>query len=118
MYNIGIDIIEIFRIKNAIKKYGERFLRRVYSDKEINYCRDKRTKFHSFAGKFAAKEAFIKYNCGLNGIKIKNIEIINTDGGILRIYINKKQTNLAVSISHSRDNAVAVVFGEKNVFSG
>jgi|SRR6056297_90027 len=118
MNNIGIDIIKISRIENAINKFGSRFLKRVFSEREINYCTKKRAKYHSFAGKFAAKEAFIKFNCGLQGIKIKNIEIINTDGGIPRIYINKKQTNLAVSISHSRDNAVAVVFGEKNVFSG
>ena len=56
----GVDLIEIERIAHSIERYGDRFLRRVYTDHEIAYCSRKRASAESFAARFAAKEAGAK----------------------------------------------------------
>jgi holo-[acyl-carrier protein] synthase len=56
----GVDLIEVERIRHSIERYGERFLRRVYTDHEIAYCRGRRVSAESFAARFAAKEAGAK----------------------------------------------------------
>ena len=56
----GVDLIEIERIARSIERYGERFLRRIYTDQEIAYCTSKRSSAESFAARFAAKEAGAK----------------------------------------------------------
>ena len=60
IFGIGTDIVEIDRIKEAVEKWGDRFLHRLYTEKELSYCYHKRDPFPSLAGKFAAKEAAIK----------------------------------------------------------
>jgi holo-[acyl-carrier protein] synthase len=56
----GVDLIEVERIAHSIERYGERFLRRVYTDHEIAYCSRKRVSAESYAVRFAAKEAGAK----------------------------------------------------------
>ena len=56
----GVDLIEIERIAHSIERYGDRFLRRIYTDYEIAYCTSKRSSAESFAARFAAKEAGAK----------------------------------------------------------
>jgi len=56
----GVDLIEIERIARSIERYGDRFLRRIYTDHEIAYCTSKRSSAESFAARFAAKEAGAK----------------------------------------------------------
>src|SRR5450755_2638996 len=56
----GVDLIEIARIAHSIERFGDRFLRRVYTDHEIAYCHRKRNAAESFAARFAAKEAAAK----------------------------------------------------------
>src|SRR6195952_1516640 len=56
----GIDLVEIERIAQSIERYGERFLHRIYTDSEIEYCGRKRSSAESFAARFAAKEAGAK----------------------------------------------------------
>jgi len=56
----GIDLVEIERIERSIARYGDRFLRRVYTEGEIAYCTRKRSSAESFAARFAAKEAGAK----------------------------------------------------------
>ncbi len=110
--NIGIDIIEIDRITDAVKRFGTAFLQRVYSDREIAYCSGYSDPYPSYAARFAAKEAYIKYRSGLHGVNINEIEIINTLNGKPNLYVQGNPTGLSVSLSHSRNNAVAVVIGE------
>jgi holo-[acyl-carrier protein] synthase len=57
---IGIDIVEIRRIEECIEKYGEHFLRKVFTEQEIAYCRKRKSPAVHFAGRWAAKEAFFK----------------------------------------------------------
>ena len=57
----GIDIIEISRIKESIESLGQRFLNKIYTDKEIEYCESKgRVKYEHYAARFAVKEAAFK----------------------------------------------------------
>lgn len=120
----GIDIIEVNRIQESIEKYGEKFLKRVYTEKEIEYCESKKTqKFQSYAGRFAAKEAIFKalseYVDNKFQIEWKDIEIINDKNGkpIANIYGKLKENislkcNIEISISHIKDVAVASVIAE------
>lgn len=114
----GIDIIEINRIENCIKKLKTRFLNRVFTDEEILYCESKKTqKYQSYAARFAAKEATLKAIGGLleNKYQInwKDIEIINQPNGKPKININYDFNNrlkdIDVSISHCKSYAVANV---------
>lgn len=120
---IGIDIIEIGRVKEAVQKYGDSFLEKVFTDKEINYCRRRRAfRYSELAVRFAAKEAYSKaigtgiagFGRDNNGIKWKEIEIVNNSHGKPFFYIKGKISNkVHVSLSHSRDYAVASVYVEK-----
>ncbi|MGM0378122.1 MAG: holo-ACP synthase [Bacillota bacterium] len=112
---IGIDIIEINRIKNSIKK-NKKFLNRIFTKNEIKFFDKKNNNINTITGNFAAKEAFSKA-LG-TGIKFswKNIEIlrdesgkpyINLYGKAKDIFENKKFKNCHISISHNKTQAVA-----------
>jgi holo-[acyl-carrier protein] synthase len=116
---IGIDIIEIARIEMAIARWGESFLRRVYTDIELGFCRKK---LSSLAARFAGKEAVIKALGAKNkGIGWREIEILSDSSGkpLVRLY-GKAQNqanglglvNLAITLSHSKEYAIAFVTGE------
>ena len=111
--HIGIDIIEIDRIKDAVDRFGTDFLKRVYSEREIAYCSGYADPFPSYAARFAAKEAYIKFRGGLFGINVNEIEVINTPEGKPRLFVRGEEyTQASISLSHSRMNAVAVVAGD------
>ena len=79
----GVDLIEVERIAHSIERYGERFLRRVYTDHEIAYCSRKRVNAESFAARFAAKEAGAKaLGTGISrGITWNEFEVARNPGG-------------------------------------
>jgi holo-[acyl-carrier protein] synthase len=119
MSYIGTDIIEIARIKKAISRWGDSFLRRVFTDSELRlYCQ----KPESLAARFAGKEAVIKALSGGNkGIRWREIEILSDPGGQPFVHLYGKALNqaaslglsqLAISLSHSREYAIALVIGE------
>src|SRR3989338_2695769 len=96
---IGIDIIEIDRVKEAVEKYGDNFLAKIYTPREIKYCRShKAYKFPELAVRFAAKEAYAKaLGTGIGGLGRKHrgvfwkdIEIVNNAFGKPEIYIKGK----------------------------
>lgn len=116
--NCGTDIIEIGRIKESIEDLGEKFLERVFTPNEIEYCESKRAaKYQHYAARFAAKEAAFKAISRLledkYSIGWKNIEVVNDENG--RPHINFLEMNLNqikeidLSISHCKDYAVANV---------
>ncbi|MEA3476390.1 MAG: holo-ACP synthase [Candidatus Cloacimonadota bacterium] len=127
VFGIGIDIIEIDRIKAELGKHKGRFSKMVFTEKEIDYCsKNKNLNVQSqcFAGRFAAKEAFFKaIGTGLrNGLGWKDVEIVNDKLGkpglILKNKSNRvikkgKIANILLSISHSKHYATAVVILEK-----
>ena len=83
IFGIGTDIINIKRMEKSIKKNGDNFINKVFSQKEILYCKKKKNPFPFYAKRFAAKEALSKaLGTGIRkGIKFKNIEITNDDFG-------------------------------------
>lgn len=115
-FTTGVDIIEIERIERAIMRWDSRFLQRVYTEAEIEYCRDKARRF---AGRFAAKEATSKaLGVGIRVLRWRDIEILPDRRGKPTIFLHGKATQIAefqgltdfeVSISHSHDNAIAMV---------
>lgn len=114
----GVDIIEINRIKDSIEKLGDTFLKKVYTKKEIEYCKSKGvTKYEHYAARFAVKEAVFKAVSeevkDKYEISWKDIETTNDENGRPKVEIlflkNKKIENVDVSISHCKDYAVANV---------
>ncbi len=119
MHSIGIDIIEIARIERVMERWGERFLRRIYTETELRLCRKRSS---SLAGRFAGKEAVMKaLGTGIKGINWREIEILAEPSGkpIVRLY-GKAQvkadslglSELAISLSDSKEYAIAFVVGE------
>lgn len=108
---IGIDIIEIERVAEAVKKYGDKFLAKVYTPHEITYCtKRKQLRFPELAARFAAKEAYAKA-IGMGVTTWTAIEVRNEASGKPYLMIKgKKAANAAISLSHSRDYAVATVY--------
>jgi holo-[acyl-carrier protein] synthase len=120
----GIDIAEVPRIAQALNRHGERFLHRVYTEGEINYCDSKANRIERYAARFAAKEAAMKaLGTGWNhGVRWRDIEVSRLPGGRPTIKFHGKaaeiaarlgMTNVALSISHTSEQAIAQVILEK-----
>lgn len=103
---IGIDIVEISRLKQAVDKWGDTFLNRVFNKKEIHYSMQKRFPYQHLAARFAAKEAIIKA-FGNNLVTFKDIEIINDKLGKPSCRIRRKKNHICLSIAHTDKYAVA-----------
>ena len=83
IYGVGIDMVEVSRIENALERWGDRFLRRVFTQSEIEYCYNKARPAARFALRFAAKEAFSKA-LGLGfrkGLSLQQIEVVRGPDG-------------------------------------
>ena len=108
---IGIDVIEVGRIKKIIEKYEKRFINRVFTEEEILYCMEKAVKYQCFAGRFAAKEAVIK---ALGGrIKFyQEISILHTENGPKVFIKSHPGWNIFVSITHIKELAMAMAIWE------
>ena len=114
----GTDIIEIERIKNSIEKIGEKFLNKVYTEKEIEYCESKnKQKYQHYAARFAAKEAAFKALSwkikNKYDIKWTDFEVLIDEQGkpIIKIYCIDYSSieNIDLSLSHCKEYAVANV---------
>jgi holo-[acyl-carrier protein] synthase len=76
---VGIDIIEVARVRRVFERHGERFLKRVYTEREIQQCRGKPQRL---AGRFAAKEAISKaLGTGIHGVAWREMEIVQLRSG-------------------------------------
>ena len=114
----GVDIIEIERIRQAFERWGDRFLRRIYTEGEASYCRGRAP---NLAGRFAAKEAAMKaLGTGLRGVGWKDIEVVRNQAGAPSVRLHGRAKaraetlgvrELSLSLSHSRNYAVAFVVG-------
>jgi holo-[acyl-carrier protein] synthase len=116
---LGIDIIKVARIRAALDRFGPRFSRRVLTDAERRYVRDRP---ETMAGRWAAKEAVSKVlGLGVRGVGWREIEIKRTPMGQPTVTLHGRAEQraralglrepLSVSISHIRDLAVAVAVG-------
>ena len=119
MHYVGVDIIEIARVERAIDQWGGRFLHRVYTEAEIKLCRRKPSRL---AARFAGKEAVMKaLGTGTRGISWREIEILSEPSGQPVVQLYGKAQNkadslgigrLAISLSDSKEYAIAFVVGE------
>ncbi|SDR06247.1 holo-[acyl-carrier-protein] synthase [Virgibacillus subterraneus] len=115
---IGIDIIELDRIQKSVERNG-RFERRILTKNEhvlFERIANKRRKIEFLAGRFAAKEAFAKATGkGIGELSFQDIEVVTDDNGAPGIKVRQFQdSTILVSITHSRDYAVAQVVIEEN----
>ena len=112
---LGIDMVEVGRIKKALNRWGERFIHRVFTSEERSYCMKKVFPENSFAARFAAKEAVLKaIGTGLSGgIRWIDVEIINDPKGKPEARLGKKiaqqigNKKILLSISHTKELAIA-----------
>ena len=116
----GIDIVENKRIEKAVLRFGDLFLNRIFTEKEIKYCISHKNRIPCFAARFACKEACIKafYSAFKVRLSFKEIEIIGKPGEpaeiLLHPNIEKRNSfidtvNISFSLSHERNNSVAIV---------
>ena len=120
MLTTGVDIIEISRIQQTLDRYGDRFLQRIFTAAEISYCRGRAP---NLAGRFAAKEATMKaLGTGVRGVSWKDIEVVRADSGAPSVKLHGRAkcraerlqiSELSLSISHSREFAVAFVVTQR-----
>jgi len=124
IYGTGVDIIEVARIGRSLERYGEKFEQRLFTKTEISYCRSKAGMEKHFSARFAVKEAVLKsMKTGMDqGISWTDMEVVNQESGCpeLNLYGKGKELfeslNLKaihISISHTRDHAIAQAIAEK-----
>ena len=114
--HIGIDIIEIDRIASVLKKHPTRFLEKIFTRYEINYCRGRPAQL---AARFASKEATMKaLGTGIRGVGRKEVEVQRHPGGKPYIILHGRAKikaekmriqSIELSISHSKNLATAIV---------
>jgi holo-[acyl-carrier protein] synthase len=120
---MGIDIAEVPRIVESIERFGERFLNRVFTAEEIRYCDSKANRAERYAARFAAKEAAMKaLGTGWNhGVRWRDIEVHREPGRRPTIRFHGRAAefaaklgakNIALSISHTPEHAIADVILE------
>jgi holo-[acyl-carrier protein] synthase len=122
--SIGVDICDIKRLGDLEEKQGTRFLQKVFTSGEIEYCEKKVTKHASYAARFAAKEALLKaLGTGLrDGFLWKDIEVKNDSFGKPFFEFHGQTAkvisdrNVHLSISHTDQNAIAFVIIEGDPF--
>src|SRR6187455_2657828 len=115
---LGIDIIKVDRIRDALERHGDRFPRRILTDAEYAYVRDRP---ENLAGRWAAKEAVSKVlGLGVRGVGWREIEIVRLPTGQPSVQLHDRALRradqlgigrIAVSISHEREYAIAIAFG-------
>lgn len=116
---IGIDLVDVRRMEGIIFRWHEKFLKRIFTEKEIRYCNNKKNPAQRFATRYAAKEAFIKalYPKGEKGLDYLDIEVdekdrrpmINMTGNIKEAADKKGVKNIFVMLSHDGNYGVANV---------
>lgn len=118
---VGVDVIEIGRVRRVLDRHPERFLRRVYTPEEVAFCRGR---LPELAARFAAKEAVMKaLGTGARGLAWREIEILPNRRGKPLVYLHGRakqrgQTiglrGVDISLTHDGNFAIAVVAGMAN----
>jgi holo-[acyl-carrier protein] synthase len=120
----GVDLCEVQRIKDAIARYGDRFLERIYTEREIAYAQSKANRYERYAARFAAKEAGMKaLGTGWHGgVRWRDFEVANLPSGRPTLKFHGKAAeyaqrlgaeNISLSITHTSAQAMAIVILEK-----
>lgn len=120
IFGAGVDIVEVFRMRDAVEKWGENFLSKIFTNREIKYSNSKRFSCQHFAARFAAKEAVVKAfgEPRKSPLKWTDIEVLNDEegkpvikfhGDAMELKKRKKVDDIILSMSHSKNYAVANV---------
>ncbi len=120
---IGIDLAEVSRIREAIERHGQRFIQRIYTEKEIAYVERKANKYERYAARFAAKEAGMKaVGTGWKrGVRWRDFEVTNLPSGRPTLQLHGEAAkfaehlgvrNIALSITHTAAEGMAIVILE------
>ncbi|WP_457601283.1 holo-ACP synthase [Hydrogenivirga sp.] len=116
---IGVDIVKNERIEKALAKFGERFLNRIYTDREREYCGSHEAEIPCLAARWACKEAVLKAFYMEFGVllRFKEIEVLGNRGKPARVVIHREEVKellcgreVLVSLSHENDYSVAVAY--------
>ncbi len=121
----GIDLVECDRIQEIADRYGDRFLRRVFTTRELDYCLPRKRKWEHLAGRFAAKEAILKVlgTGWREKIAWTDMEVVNLPGGQPQVTLTGEPveicrklgiTKILLSISHTVHYAVASAIGVRD----
>jgi holo-[acyl-carrier protein] synthase len=124
IYGAGIDIVEVQRMAGIIARWGNRFVDRVFSPGEVEYCHKRALPAMHYAARFAAKESFLKsLGIGLGmGLSLQDIEVVNDQRGKPEVRLRSKAEGILhrlgvsvvhLSLSHTRQSATAMVILEK-----
>lgn len=116
----GIDIVDVERIERMITRQKDRFLQRVFTQEEIDFCKKKARPAVHFAARFAAKEAVAKaLGTGFSkGIRMRDIEVVRAEDGAPKVNLHGKASKLYdalggksifLSLSHTGEQAIAHV---------
>src|SRR5579864_9036131 len=119
----GIDIEQVARVRQSIERFGDRFLRRIYTEGEIRYCDSKANRVERYAARFAAKEAAMKaLGTGWShGVRWRDCEVARLPGGRPTMTFHGRAgefatklgvKNVALSLSHTEEQAIAQVILE------
>lgn len=113
----GVDIIEVERVRYALDRWGEKFLKRVFTQREMDYVNTKKFPYENLAARFACKESVLKaFGDTRRGIQLKSIEVLNDSKGKPEIVLHdeakefaskNRLDNIIVSMSHTANYAVS-----------
>ncbi|MGA3287836.1 MAG: holo-ACP synthase [Bacteroidota bacterium] len=114
---IGVDVVDVQRMKDVLEKQGKVFLDKVFSDMEVTYCKTRKKPYIHFGARFAAKEAVAKaMRTGWSGaFHWRDIEVVNDQSGAPHILLSRDvakaldQCTVHLSLSHTDNTIVAFV---------
>lgn len=124
IYGIGIDLVENSRLEKIIEKWGSKFINRVFSEGEVQYCARHVQSSTHYGARFAAKESFLKaLGLGLGmGVNLRDVEVVHDQNGKpglalcggAKVEIEKRKiTEVHLSLTHTKKYATAMVLLEK-----
>lgn len=119
---IGVDVVEISRVGEVVNRWGDHFLRKIFTEREIAYARARKNPLHHFAARFAVKEAVAKaISTGWRGdFRWKDVEVENEPGGKPSVVLGGglksrlEDVKIHISISHSENVVVGFAIVERN----
>ena len=118
----GIDLVECTRLQEVIDRHGDRFLKRIFTPGELDYCGDRKRRIEHLAARFAAKEAVMKVlgTGWTKGVRWTDIEVSNDPAGRPAINLTGKSSEMAlqlgietvlISLTHTAGHAMASAIG-------
>jgi holo-[acyl-carrier protein] synthase len=118
---IGVDIVEVKRMKIALDAWGSALIKKMFTDSEIAYCRSKKKPYEHFAARFAAKEAVSKaMETGWSGkFRWRDVEVVNEPSGAPKVILHDSvaaqltQCRVHLSLSHTENTVVGFAIIEK-----